>query len=209
MKQKQLILIFIFILQSTPIVSQVNRNAVYFDFIQIIGLYDTSLDLGYIRKTDSKFDYEFLVGVILPWDNSRNKKIEIGREKAKGFEIGVSPRLKYEKFYLGLLNRYAFHKYKSNRFKTNNDFSKIQYNVDQHIISNYLVIGFPTLNSKSIYSDVTISIGIRHIYAKNDSLIPVRELSQLHRLSPWLERESNGWHHILGIKLSYPVGLIF
>ena len=51
--------------------------------------------------------------------------------------------------------------------------------------------------------------GVRNIYAKNDSLIPIKELSQLDRLSPYLERESNGWHHILGIKLSFQVGFNF
>lgn len=191
--------------------SQTNTTkSIYFDLIQVVGIYNASIDVGVLFQTDKKMDYEANIGWILPLSTiGEVGGIKTGRKRGKGIELGITPRYKFGESYLGIFSSYTYHTYNSVRLVSQQQLDvTTNYDVAQQVISNYLTFGC-IQGTANFYIDMSLGIGLRVIHIKNNAEVPVSEFSETYRLGQFLEIEENGWHKLSGIKICVKVGWIF
>lgn len=102
---------------------------------------------------------------------------------------------------MGLSYSYAFHNYESNRLIFKSIQTLAKYNVRQQTQSSYFNFGVIE-HYGNFFMNFSNGVGIRLLHVKNDSMIPVSPISELERLSNYIEGEENGWPLLLVIKLS-------
>jgi hypothetical protein len=182
----------------------------YLDPIQVLGVYDASIDFGYLYKSGDKVDCDFGIGIIIHGDYSANyQKFDTKRAKGKGIQVRFAPRRNLSGGnYIAFSTTYSFHQYQSISLLDNSDLLLSKFNVKQQVISGYLQIGGVNLMKKKVYSDFSFGIGLRIVNIDNNSSTPIPPLNNSFGLSKYLEREENGRHYMLGVKLSYKFGVL-
>jgi hypothetical protein len=199
------------------------RHSIYILPLQVIGMSNSSIDFEYSIVKNRKINYVFDLGIIIPGDAWVNAVHGTGRTKGRGFQIGITPAFTIENDnanevfgYLGLAFSYTLHNYQSNRLIPDPNISLISelgltsYDVQQQTYSVHLRMGGDGVlkGVSKLAMGFSLGIGLRMIHVDHNSLMPIDELSSLHRLGEWIEREEKGWHQLPSIRLSWKIGLV-